>query len=92
LILKIKHTKLRKFWETGQAKGLNAAWIDKIRRILFALEYAAIPSDMDFPGFRLHSLIGEKNEFYAVSVTKNWRIIFRFEDGNTTDIDMIDYH
>jgi proteic killer suppression protein len=92
LIVKIKHAGLRRFWETEQTKGLNPVWIEKFRRILFALDLAANPTDMDFPGFRLHALKRELAGFYAVDVSGNWRIIFRFEEGNTTDIDLIDYH
>jgi len=92
LIVKIKHKGLRSFWQTGRASGLNAAWIDKIDRMLFALEQAMVPADMDFPGYRLHPLKGKLVGYYAVDVSGNWRIIFRFEGTDTTDIDLIDYH
>ena len=47
---------------------------------------------MDFPGYRLHPLKGDLAGFWAVNVTANWRIIFRFENGDATDIDLVDYH
>ena len=47
---------------------------------------------MDLPGFRLHMLKGNYEGFYAVDVSGNWRIVFRFEGRDTTDIDLIDYH
>jgi proteic killer suppression protein len=48
---------------------------------------------MDFPGSRLHPLKGDLAGFYAVDVSGNWRLIFRFdEDSNATDIDLVDYH
>lgn len=92
MILKIKHRGLRIFWETDQVQRLNPSWIGKIRRILFALDQAENSADMDFPGFRLHPLKGRLTGFFAVDVSGNWRIIFRFEESNTTDIDLIDYH
>ena len=44
------------------------------------------------PGFQLHPLKGELSSFWSVTVRANWRIIFRFEDGGVTDVDLIDYH
>jgi proteic killer suppression protein len=48
--------------------------------------------DMDRPSFRLHPLKGDLKEYWAVTVRANWRIIFRFNDGNALDVDLIDYH
>jgi proteic killer suppression protein len=41
---------------------------------------------------RLHPLSGNLSGLWSVSVSGNWRIIFRFEGSNVTDIDLIDYH
>jgi proteic killer suppression protein len=48
--------------------------------------------DMGLPGYRLHPLKGELTGFWAVNVSSNWRIIFRFENGSAYDVDLIDYH
>jgi DNA end-binding protein Ku len=66
--------------------------VPKIRHILTTLEAAASGKDMDLPGFRLHALKGDLKGFWAVRVSGNWRIIFRFENGEAADIDLIDYH
>lgn len=47
---------------------------------------------MDVPVFRLHSLKGDLKGFYSVTVRANWRIIFRFENGDAFDVDFVDYH
>ncbi len=47
---------------------------------------------MDFPGLRLHPLTGDMKGFWSVTVSANWRIIFRFEDLDACDIDLVDYH
>jgi toxin HigB-1 len=47
---------------------------------------------MDLPGFRLHSLKGDFEGFWAVTVRANWRVIFRFADGDVHDVDYVDYH
>jgi proteic killer suppression protein len=49
-------------------------------------------ADMDMPGFRLHSLKGGFNGFWAVTVRANWRVIFRFADPDAFDVDYVDYH
>ena len=64
----------------------------KIERILARLDVAGEPADMNLPGFQLHSLRGDLAGFWAVSVSGNWRIIFRFEAGNVCDVDLLDYH
>ena len=47
---------------------------------------------MNLPGFRLHMLKGRLKGHYAVSVSGNWRVTFRFEDGSAVDVDYLDYH
>ena len=47
---------------------------------------------MDLPGFRMHALSGQFKGHFAVSVSANWRVIFRFEDGHAVDVDYTDYH
>ena len=47
---------------------------------------------MNIAGLRLHPLRGNLDDFWAVDVSANWRIIFRFEDRNVVDVDLIDYH
>ena len=92
MIIVIRHKGLRRLHETDDPRGVLADHADKLRRILARLEAAKSASDMDLPGYRLHSLKGTLAGFYAVSVNGNWRVVFRFEQGNATDIDYIDYH
>ncbi len=92
MIIKIKHKGLRTFWKQGETSHLKANWIDRIGRIMNALNQSQTAADMDFPGFRLHRLKGEYQGFYAVDVSGNWRIVFRFHGRDTSDIDLIDYH
>lgn len=53
---------------------------------------ARMPRDMDFPGLRLHPLTGNLSGYWSVSVSGNWRIIFRFEESHVADVDLVDYH
>jgi proteic killer suppression protein len=44
------------------------------------------------PGNRLHKLSGDLDGFWSVSINDQWRIIFRFDDGNAHDVLILDYH
>ena len=50
------------------------------------------PEDMALPGYRLHRLRGNLKGVWSITVSGNWRIVFRFDGGNAFDIDLIDYH
>ncbi len=56
------------------------------------LQGARAPWDMGRPGWMLHPLMGNLRGYWSVRVSGNWRIVFRFEDGEAVDIDLIDYH
>ena len=47
---------------------------------------------MSAPGFGLHPLTGDLKGFWAVTVSANWRVVFRFEEGDAVDVDYVDYH
>jgi len=63
-----------------------------IGRVLSALDAAASPQALDLPGFRLHPLKGEVAGFWSVTVSGNWRVVFRFGEGDVFDVDLLDYH
>ena len=87
-----KHKGLKKFFETGNTAGINPAHRQKIRIQLAALDTASVVEDMDLPGFRLHSLKGDKQGLWAINVNKNWRITFEFIDGDAYIVNYEDYH
>ena len=66
--------------------------VAKLLRILTALDRSSNPEGMDIPGFRLHPLRVRKKGHHAVSVSANWRVTFRFENGDVLDVDYLDYH
>ena len=75
-----------------ESKGIRADHRQKVENILAVLNRARKPEDMNLPGFRLHPLTGDLRGFWAVTVRANWRVIFRFEQGDAYDVDYIDYH
>jgi len=66
--------------------------VKRLRHILALLETTKTVEDMNLPGLRLHSLKGDMDGFYSVAVSGNWRVIFRFVDGNVQDVNLVDYH
>ncbi len=94
-LVRFRHKGLRLLHDDGNIKGVPPAIADKLRKLLFALETA---NDLDqvgrFPGWKLHPLRGDLKEFWSLTVTGNWRLIFRYdqEANSASDIDLIDYH
>lgn len=80
-------------YETGDRRDLPAAQAEKISDILLAIDEAAHPQEVGlFPGWRLHPLKRELKRLWSVTVSGNWRVIFRFEEGDAFDLDLVDYH
>lgn len=92
MILSFRHKGLKLLFEKADRRKLQAEYADKCERILARLDETADVSHMDLPGFRLHPLKGNLSGFWSVSVSSNWRIIFRFESGHASEVDLIDYH
>jgi len=91
MIRRIRHKGLAALHQSGATKGVPAALAEKIELILDRLDVATGPQDFGF-GYRLHPLKGELKGFWAVHVSANWRIVFRFDGEDVTDVDLIDYH
>ena len=66
--------------------------MERIRVALSHLDSASVPSDLALPGYRLHPLRGDLRHFWSISISGNWRVIFRLEDGDVYGIDLVDYH
>ena len=83
---------MKRLYERGDRSKIRADLVDKVERILARLDQALVIDDMNLPGYRLHELKGDLKGFWSVSLSGNWRIIFRFENGKAYDVEMIDYH
>lgn len=92
MIRRFRHRGLQRLFEKGDRSKVRADQADKIRRILQRLEASRSVEEVDAPGFRLHPLKGDLRGFWAVIVSGNWRIIFRFEAQDAFDVDLIDDH
>lgn len=92
MIKSFKHKGLEKLFTTGVSKGVKQQHVNKLNMQLTALNTAVEIEDMNIPGWRLHPLSGKKKEFWAIDVSKNWRVVFQFENGNTYVVNYEDYH
>ncbi len=92
MIESIKHKGLRRLYEKNDRSGIRPDWVDKVQKILSALEAANGPEDMALPMFRFHRLTGDRRGGYSVTVKANWRVTFRFQDGAVYDVNLEDYH
>lgn len=92
MIKSVRHKGLRRFYEAGDIRGIDGRHVAWLRILLTALDTARGPADMNLPGARLHQLKGERKGQWAVSVSGNWRMVFRFDDEAACDVDLVDYH
>lgn len=92
-IRSFRHKGLKRLFEDGNAKGVLPGSAAKIGDILAAIDAAVEIEDVSlFPGWRLHPLKGDLRDFWSITVSGNWRIIFRFEGGDAFELDLVDYH
>jgi toxin HigB-1 len=92
VIRSIRHKGLRALYEDDKPRGVMAEHVIKLRDILARLDASRAVADMDLPGLRLHPLKGEMKGFWSVTVSANWRVIFRFTGHDVFDVDYLDYH
>ncbi|GAC1626741.1 MAG: type II toxin-antitoxin system RelE/ParE family toxin [Nevskia sp.] len=92
VIKTFRHRGLERFFSSSDHRGIPAQFIARLERMLDRLDASTRPEDMNLPGYRWHPLKGERRGFYAVSVSGNWRLTFRFEGENAVDVSLEDYH
>ena len=92
MIESFKHKGLKLFFERDDGSKLIPALLPRIRLVLSILDAAASTEGMNNPIFKLHPLKGNSRGYWAVTVRANWRITFRFEEGQAHDVDFVDYH
>jgi proteic killer suppression protein len=85
-------SKALKLFAKGDASKVNSAWRSRIKQILSSLNVAATPAELNVPGFDLHELKGDRKGTFAVRVTANWRVTFRWDEAGPFAVDLEDYH
>ncbi|MEW6428777.1 MAG: type II toxin-antitoxin system RelE/ParE family toxin [Thermodesulfobacteriota bacterium] len=92
MIRSFSHKGLREFFLTGSKKGIQAEHEKRLRLILIRLHSSLSAEDMDLPGLKLHPLKATLRGHFAVTLSGNWRVVFRFEGNDAFDVDYQDYH
>jgi proteic killer suppression protein len=92
VIKNFKHKGLEHYFEKNNAKLLDARDLSKIKRILDRLDVVQTVKDMNIPGWDFHELLGKRKGVWSVSVRKNWKITFRFDNSDAYDVNLEDYH
>ena len=83
---------MKQLFENQQSKAIAPQLVNRLNLILDYLDAAETAYDMSVSGLRLHELKGERKGTWSVSVSGNWRLTFRFVDGDAYDVDLEDYH
>ena len=92
MIKSFQHKGLKSFFETGNTKGIDASHAKRLHTRLAVMNVAAAIEHLDQPGWRLHELKGTREGVWSIHVTKNYRLTFRFVDGDCHIVDYEDYH
>jgi toxin HigB-1 len=92
MIKSFRHRGLQRLYERGDSSRINPTLVDKVETALGLLDVAETPEAVNLPGYRLHPLRGDLRGFWSIRVSGNWRIIFRFDDRDVCDVDLVDYH
>ena len=92
MIKSFTHKGLEKFYRTGSKAGIQAKHSERLRLILAQLNQAKTIQDMNIPFLKLHELKGDRKGVWSVTVQTNWRITFRFSEGDIEIVNYEDYH
>ena len=92
MIKSFVHKGMERFFLTGSKAGIQPNHANRIRLILAQLQQARTIEDMNIPTLKLHELKGDRRGTWSVTVQANWRITFRFVDGDAENVDYEDYH
>lgn len=92
MIRTFRHRDLERYFTHSDHRGIPAEFVSRVSRMLDRLDAAIRPEDMNLPGYRFHALKGKRRDTYAVRISGNWRLTFRFERGDAFDVNLEDYH
>jgi toxin HigB-1 len=92
-IVSFQHKGLKRLYEAGSRRGLRSDLVAKIEDTLHAIEQAQHVEQIGlFPGWKLHPLKGDRAGEWSVWVTGNYRLTFRVEGEDVSNLDLEDYH
>ncbi len=92
VIRSFRHRGLKRFYERGDRSLIRPDLHDRVEAMPAQLDVAGSPEAMRLPHYRLHALKGGRKGCWSVTVKANWRLVFRFENADVHDVELIDYH
>ena len=92
MIRRFQHRGLKILYDKDDRRGVSAEHVEKTARVLAWLEVVTRPEQLSLPGFGLHRLEGDLKGYWSIAVRGDWRIIFCFDAGNISDVDLVEYH
>lgn len=92
MIRSFRHRGLKRMYERDDPSRVGTDIADRLRLVLADLDSASNPSDLDLPGYCLLPLKGNLKGFWSISVSGNWRVTVRFDNGDAHDVNLVDYH
>lgn len=92
MIKSFRSKALERYWTRGDSSKIRPDWVRKVQRFLNAISVASEPGDMDLPGSGFHALTGDMAGRYALTISRNYRLTFAWDDEGAADIDLGDYH
>ena len=93
MIKSFKDPKFQEIFDGRKPKGFQPGIIKKARRAMLQLDASTVMDDMKVPpGNKLHPLTGDREGQHAVWINDQYRLVFKWNEGNPTEIEIIDYH
>jgi toxin HigB-1 len=92
MIRRFQHRGLKILYDKDDRRGVSAEHVEKTARVLARLDVVTLPEQLRLPGFRLHRFEGDLAGYWSVAIRGDWRVIFRFDQGNITDVDLVEYN
>ncbi len=92
MVISFRHKGLKRFFQTGNTSGIAPKHAARLRLLLTLLHAATVVDDMNLPGSGFHPLKGKQKDRYAVKVSGNWRLTFKFDEAEASEVDYEDYH
>lgn len=93
MILSFGSKETEKVWTGGRVSKLPLEIQNIGRRKLRILNNSQNIMDLKVPpSNRLEKLSGKLKDFYSIQINDQWRIVFKWENGNASEVEIMDYH
>jgi len=93
MIVSFADRRTRLLFEVGLVRGLPEHLAARAKRKLDLLDQTSDVQELGtLPGNRFHALRGDREGQFSIAVNEQWRICFRFANGDAFDVEFCDYH